>query len=210
MASSSLSTYNVTRIQLLEAIRRLETAGGLVRRRSEAEWGSHLVVLRPALVLTAKAAWIVRPDASQERVARAVGIVIKDQQMGARAMHEAVVQGAPLAFKSVSEALTRTANLISAGAPSRPVRPLGDQALIRELATDVDCYYGSSDAATDMQLLWNASSSLAHGERWFSVLAGGRRAQIAETLTTRSLDAVCSSINVTSLRLLSHALAPRM
>lgn len=60
-----------------------------------------------------------------------------------------------------------------------------------------------------MQILWNASSSLAHGERWFSLLAGGRRrAGVANILTTRSLDVVCSGINTTALRLVWHAATP--
>ena len=208
-SGSSVSTYTVTRIQLLEAIRRLKAAASLVRRQQDAEWGAHLVILRPALVLTAKAGWIVRPNASPERVARASGLVISDQRMGARAMWAAVDQGAVSAFESVGTAFEGSASLVESNAPQRPVAPLGDQALIRELASDVDEYCGTTSAAADMQILWNVASSLAHGERWFSLLAGGvGRARLADILTARSLDVVCSGINTTSLRLLWHAVSP--
>lgn len=208
-SGSSVSTYVVTRIQLLEAIQRLRAAASLIRRQQDAEWGAHLVILRPALVLTAKAGWIVRPDASPERVGRAIGLVISDQRMGARAMQAAVDQGALPAFGSVGAAFERSANLVASNSPQRPVAPLGDQALIRELASDVDGYYGTANASADMQILWNASSGLAHGERWFSVLSSGRRrSRLADILTARSLDVICSGINTTSLRLLWHASSP--
>lgn len=208
-ANSHVSTYVVARIQLLEAIRLLETASKLIQRHGEAGSGTHLVILRPALVLTAKAAWVLRPETSPRRVARAVGIAVSDRRMGARAMKDAVDQGAPAAFGVVGEAFARIADHVEASACESSESPLRDVMLIRELATDVDRYYSSSDATSDMQILWNASSGLAHGERWFSSLAGGpRRTQIADTLTARSFDVVCSGINVTSWRLLWHAAPP--
>jgi hypothetical protein len=70
-------------------------------------------------------------------------------------------------------------------------------------------YYGSNDAASDLQLLWNASSSLAHGERWYAVLTSRPdRAEVAKILTARSFDGVCSGVNVTGLRLSWLAASP--
>lgn len=63
--------------------------------------------------------------------------------------------------------------------------------------------------AGDMQILWNASSGLAHDERWFSAVAGHRRpSTIAGISTRRSLDAVRSAISTTAQRLLWHATNP--
>jgi len=82
-------------------------------------------------------------------------------------------------------------------------RPPSDENLISELGGDIDGYYGSRSGPSDLQLLWNAASSLAHGERWYSSLTGGAgRKVVAEVLTVRSTDAVCSAINVTHLRML--------
>jgi hypothetical protein len=81
--------------------------------------------------------------------------------------------------------------------------------LIRELGGDVNSYYGSNDASSDMQLLWKVSSSLAHGETWFSLLSGGlQRKPFAKILAAQSLDIVCSGINTTSLRILLLATTP--
>lgn len=52
-------------------------------------------------------------------------------------------------------------------------RPPPDERLINERGGDIDEYYGSSDGRPDLQLLWNAASSLAHGERWYGSLTGG-------------------------------------
>jgi len=81
--------------------------------------------------------------------------------------------------------------------------------MIRELGDDVDTYYGTDDTSSDVQLLWNASSSLAHGETWFTQLSVGRQPRrLGGILTSRSFDAVCSGINTTSLRVVSLAMNP--
>lgn len=113
-----MSTYTVTSMQLLEAIRRLQAAARLAHHQQDADWGAHLLLLRPALVLTAKAAWIVRPDSSRDRVARAIGLVVSDHRMGARAMQRAVEQGAIDTFASVGASFERTARSVSSNAPA--------------------------------------------------------------------------------------------
>ena len=129
--------------------------------------------------------------------------------MGAKAMRDAVGQGAIPQFVSLGAAFERSAVQIESRAPQKPERPPVDQVLIQTLGSDVDRYYGTDTASADMQVLWNSSSSLSHGERWFSALTSGhRRSGLADVLTVRSLDAVCSGINTTSLRLLWHVAPP--
>jgi hypothetical protein len=205
--SAQMSSYTVARTQLLTSMRRLRNAAQLVTE--DDGWGTHLLMLRPALVLAAKAAWIVRPDRSEERVSRLLGVLLKDQRRGARAMRDAVSQGAIPEFEQVASKFDRSSSDLASLVPLAPVNPLGDEKLIRELGRDVNSYYGSDDASSDMQLLWNASSSLAHGETWFSLLSGGlQRKPFAEILTAQSFDIVCSGINTTSLRILQLATTP--
>jgi hypothetical protein len=205
--SAQVDSYTVVRTQLLTSIRRLRVAAGLVE--DDDGWGAHLLMLRPALVLAAKAAWIARPDYSEERVRRTLGVLLNDQRRGAKAMREAVSQGAIPEFEQVASKFEKSRNKLAALVPLAPVDPSGDQTMIRELGADVDRYYGTEDASSDMQLLWNVSSSLAHGEKWFSLLSGGlQRRPFATILTTRSLDIVCSAINTTSLRIVELVAAP--
>ncbi|MGA3541592.1 hypothetical protein ACK8GE_20125 [Micromonosporaceae bacterium DT194] len=172
-------------------------------------WGTHILMLRPALVLAAKAAWIVRPARSEERVSRSLGVLLNDQRRGARAMRNAVSQGAISEFEQVASKFDRSSSNLANLVPLASVDPLGDEKLIRELGSDVNSYYGIDDALSHMQLLWNASSSLAHGETWFPLLSGGlQRRPFAEILTAQSFDAVCSGINTTSLRILQLATTP--
>lgn len=204
-----VSTYTIVRVQLLAAIERLQGAATLGRSRSALESGAHFLLLRPALVLAAKAAWIVRPDETAARVARSVGLVRSDRLMGQRAMRFASEQGAPEAFAKVGDFFGRSANSLAENSPVPPSQVPRDETLIQELGTDVDRYYGTDQARSDVQILWNASSSLSHGERWFSALADGhRQAKVAETLTARSFDVVSSAINTTSLRVLWHVGTP--
>lgn len=205
----AIPTYLTTRIQLLEAVRLLQAAAQMVRAQRDVEWGAHMVLLRPALVLTAKAAWIARPDNSDERVSHATSLIIAEQRKGAKAMRDAVAQGAIREFGSVADAFQRTADQLSAAGNEPPTRPPSDEQLIRQLGSDVDRYYGTDGATSDMQILWNASSSLAHGERWYRALTTERRRPgLATILTERSLDVICSGINTTSLRLLWLAATP--
>lgn len=81
--------------------------------------------------------------------------------------------------------------------------------MIRALGHDVDTYYGTNDTLSDVQLLWNASSSLAHGETWFGQFSGGRRPRrLGALLTSRSFDAVCSGISTVSMRVVELAMNP--
>lgn len=196
----TVPTFDIARHQLLTSIRRLREAARLVDQ--DDGWGSHILMLRPSLVLVAKAAWVVRPEQSTERVGSALGILVSDQQRGASAMKEAVSQGAILEFGDLADKYESNARALESSASIRAVRPPRDQTIIRQLGQDVDRYYGSEDTPSDMQLLWNASSSLAHGETWFNQLSGGpHRRRLRDVLTTRSFDSVCSGINVTSLRI---------
>ncbi len=128
-------------------------------------------------------------------------------------MRKAVEVGAPNLFMSVAVVFDRTrtelrtrAGHVMGAASEKPPR---DEELIRDLGRDIDKYYGTENTVADLQLLWNVSSSLSHGERWHSLLTShARGAEVARTLTTRSLDAVCSAINVTSLRTVWLAATP--
>ena len=202
--SPQLSSFTVARTQLLTSIRRLRNAAQLVKE--DDGWGTHILMLRPALVLAAKAAWIVRPDCSDERVGRTLGMMLSDHGRGAKAMKDAVSQGAIPEFGELEDKFRRSSSLIAETVSMTPINPPGDETMIRELGEDVDAYYGSDDASSEMQLLWNASSSLAHGESWFLLLSGGlQRKPFADILTAQSFDIVCSGINTTSLRILWHA-----
>lgn len=193
-------TFDVARYQLLTSLARLRDASRLVER--DDGWGSHVLMLRPSLVLAAKAAWIVRPKGSEERVGRTIGMLIADQQRGAAAMRDAVSQGATPEFGDLANNFDRDSKRLRNTASVSPIKLPGDQDMIRALGSDVDMYYGTDDASSDVQLLWNASSSLAHGETWFGQLSGGRRPRmLGGILTSRSFDAVCSGINTTSQRL---------
>lgn len=201
---SDAPTFDVVRHQLLTSLRRLRDAARL--HEEDDGSGSHIFMLRPALVLVAKTAWILRPDQPEERVGRVLGMLVDDRKRGAQAMTKAADQGAIPEFRDLADKFERNANSLAKATTIRPIRPPADEPMILELGNDVDTYYASSDAKSDVQILWNASSSLAHGEVWFSELSGGRRPRrLAEVLTERSFAAVCSGLNVTSLRVASLA-----
>ncbi len=81
-------TFVVVRYQLLTALRRLRDAARL--HKDDDGSGSHILMLRPALVLVAKAAWILRPEQPERRVGRVVGMLVDDRRGGAQAMRKAV------------------------------------------------------------------------------------------------------------------------
>jgi hypothetical protein len=210
---TSVSTYTVARILLLDAMHRLRAAAEMAENEALAEHGTHLLLLRPALVSTAKAAWVVGPEDSAERSTRAVRLICEDQRQGGVAMRKALEQGAPNAFERAARSFERSGAATLASLQDRSTgakrKPPRDESLIQNLGSEIDRYYGTNDAASDLQLLWNASSSLAHGERWYSVLTSRpRRAEVAKYLTVRSFDGVCSGVNVTGLRLVWLAAAP--
>jgi hypothetical protein len=204
------STYTIVRGLLVEAVRGLLVAGETAQRRDLAAVGTHILLLRPSLVSTAKAAWVARAQESGERVSRAARLVAEDRQNGANALRKAAEHGAPTLFKAVANAFERSSAAFTSAArghvPLSNKRPPRDEDLILELGADIDRYYGTDDGTADVQLLWNASSSLAHGERWYASLTSGRRrAEIAEIIAMRSLDVVCSGLNVTALGVVSLA-----
>lgn len=203
---SAVPTFDIVRYQVLSSIRRLREAARLVEH--DDGWGSHILMLRPSLVLVAKAAWIIRPDGSADRIGRALGNLLGDQRRGASAMRNAVSQGAISAFGDLADKYEANATALDVSTPIAAIRPPGDEVIIREMGLDVDLYYGTDDTLADVQLLWNASSSLAHGETWFNQLSGGLRPRgLDRVLTSRSFDAVCSGINVASLRITQLAAA---
>jgi hypothetical protein len=67
--------------------------------------------------------------------------------------------------------------------PPTRTYPHMDESMIVNLGSEIDRYYGTNSATSDVQLLWNASS-LAHGERWYSTLTAGPRRAVAEILTS--------------------------
>jgi hypothetical protein len=210
---TSVSTYTAARVLLLDAMRRLRAAAEMAENQTLAEQGTHLLLLRPALVSAAKAAWAVAPEDSAERSTRAVRLICEDMRQGTLAMRKALEQGAPNAFDIAARTFERSGASTLASLQERSFeaekKPPRDESLILDLGSEIDRYYGTNDAASDLQLLWNASSSLAHGEHWYSALTSRpSRAEVAKILTERSFDGVCSGINVTGLRLLWLAAAP--
>ncbi len=205
----SISTYVVARILLLEALSWLSASGRVAEHDEAAVHGAHLLLLRPALVSTAKCAWMLRSDEGGERTTRALRLIMEDRRQGVVAMNKAVERGAHEAFSGVAEFFERARDAVRSAAGRMPEieqRPPRDEELITELGRDIDRYYGGNVGRSDLQLLWNAASSLSHGERWYTWLAdAGQREELAKRMTSRSIDAVCSAINVTHLRVVSLA-----
>lgn len=213
-------TYDVVRTRLQDGIVELKVAARVAQDKPVRARGLHLVMLRPALVSAAKAWWLVDDKSANSRVSRAIVMVAADRANGACAMAAAGKLGELQAFEGISEkfadARVRIQRLAEQHALDLPRLPR-DGELIDGVGREVDLYYGTrgaNSARLDVRLLWNASSGLAHGERWFSDLAlprlatAAQRNQIIETLTNRSLDVVCSALNVTALRCLFLATAP--
>ena len=86
---ASISTYTVARILILEALRWLEASSKAAEDRRAGALGAHILLLRPALVSSAKCAWVIRPDDGDERAARAARLVAEDRRQGASAMDKA-------------------------------------------------------------------------------------------------------------------------
>jgi hypothetical protein len=126
-------------------------------------------------------------------------------------MRKAVEKGAPAAFEIARSAFDRVRrevlSVVDGIADRNKKSPPRDEPMIVCLGKDIDNYYGTDNATSDVQLLWNSASSLAHAERWYSTLTKGPRAEVADMLTMRSLDVVCSGINVTALRVTALAAA---
>jgi len=126
----NVPTFDVARHQLLTSLGRLRDAAKLVE--DDDGWGSHILMLRPSLVLVAKAAWIVRPERSEERVGRTLGMLVDDQRRGAAAMREAASQGAIPAFGDLADNFDRSSDRLSSGAR---IPPIGSAARIGDNRT---------------------------------------------------------------------------
>jgi len=146
--------------------------------------------------------------------------VAADRASGAEAMAAAASLGHLPAFGRISERFTSGHSQLHRAGDKRGVnipRLPGDGRLIDAVGIEIDSYYGThgpESARLDTRLLWNVSSGLAHGERWFRDMTTSRvgttaqREQVVETLTNRSLDVVCSALNVSFLRCLALASSP--
>ena len=203
------ATYDVVRTRLQDAVVKLVLAARVSRDETQSRYATHLIVLRPALAAAAKGVWLVDPDDASARAARSCAVVAADRQSGAQAMARATVNGGPDAFAQIGDRFQGAHDrLVTTSQGFGPVKLPKDTPLIMEAARRVDQYYGTTDAVSDAGLLWNASSGLAHGERWYSDLFQGEsRRLIAETLTHRSLDIVCSMTNLLGQRALGLAVA---
>jgi hypothetical protein len=213
-------TYDVVRTRLQDGVTGLLVAARMARDPTTSLLGTHLIALRAPLVAAAKGWWLTRPDDSTACVSRAVGLICADRQRGYDAMRAAAELGEMPELQSVAEAFAEARRTLEAEALRlgvAPARPPGDERLIDGLGDEIDNYYGThgrNSARQDARLLWNASSSLAHGERWFQDLtsaseaAEAQRRQLAELITHRSLDVVCSGLNILWQRTLFLAAAP--
>jgi hypothetical protein len=215
----SFKTYDVVRTRLQDGVTGLLVAARMARDPKTSLLGTHLLALRGSLVATAKGCWLIQPNESTARVARAVGLICADRQQGYDAMHAAAELGEMPAAQGIAGRFAEARQSLEAEADRlgvTPERPPRDGTLIADLGGEIDDYYGTHGPASgrrDARLLWNASSSLAHGERWFRDLTSGseaaaQRRQLAELITHRSLDIVCSGLSLLGLRILFLATAP--
>lgn len=219
-AGVPFKTYDVARTRLQDGIVTLNIAARAARDEPVRLLGMHLVMLRPALVSAAKAWWLVNDRSAGCRVGRGIALVAADRASGAEAMAAAASLGDLPAFGGVAKAFGLAHSQLHLAGDKRGVdipRLPGDGRLIDAIGIEIDAYYGTrgpESARLDARLLWNVSSGLAHGERWFRDMTTSRvgttvqREQIAETLTNRSLDVVCSALNVCFLRCLALASTP--
>lgn len=200
------STFGMAQGSLVNSLYHMKVAHQLIVSNVPEAQGTHLLLLRPALLAAARASWLMAPDKAAERVQRAALLLAEDRRYGASAMRKVLDRGAPEAFTAAAELFDRqreeaTALALDAG-PASLKRPPSEEMLIHDAALTVDLYYGTDDATVDAQLLWNTASGLAHGERWFATLTSGKSRLVAETITERSFDILCSLVNVASLRML--------
>ena len=215
----SFKTYDVVRTRLQDGVTGLLVAARMARDPTTSLLGTHLIALRAPLVAAAKGWWLTCPDDSTARVSRAVGLVSADRKQGHAAMSAAAELGRMPELLNVAEAFEEARQALETEVRRLGVAlesPPGDGKLIDGLGGEIDNYYGTDgrdSGRRDARLLWNASSSLVHGERWFRDLTSGReaeaqRSEFAELITQRSLDVVCSGLNILWRRTLFLAAAP--
>jgi len=216
----SFKTYDVVRTRLQDGVTGLLVAARMARDPATSLLGTHLIALRAPLVAVAKGWWLTHTDDSAARVARAVGLIGADRLRGHGAMRAVAELGEMPEVLRVAERFAEARQSLEGEADRlgvAPERPPWDERLIDDLGDEIDSYYGTHGQASgrrDARLLWNASSSLAHGERWFRDLTSDREGadtrgrQLAELITHRSLDVVCSGLNLLFQRTLLLATAP--
>jgi len=195
----SFRTFDVLCGHLLVGVTNLKIASEMAKSPLTSTFGTHLVALRPALVSFSKALWMLSESTPQIRVERAAGLVIADRKQGQKAMNNASRAHQNQGFQQISTVFEDAHTSITSELERvhfTPARPPADGSLVQALGGAIDVYYGSGGTAQqDALMLWNASSSLSHGERWFSQLYK----PLAKTFTERSLDVVCSGFNLAHL-----------
>lgn len=197
-------TYDILRGHLRMGISNFKIASEMSKTPLHSHFGTHLVVLRPALVSFAKAMWILQGGESKARIERAAGLVLADRRQGQRAMGNASRAHSNEGFDAIAQAFQRAQTEVESELErvqfsAKP--PPADTVLVENLGAAIDVYYGSAGSARqDALILWNASSSLSHGERWFSQMY----AHLAQAFTERSIDVVSSGFNLVHLHTLQE------
>jgi hypothetical protein len=212
---TALDVYSTVRAKLLEGVMRTISASRILQDKAQIPFGTHLIILRPALVSAAKGWWMVDSTERTLRVWRTCSVVAADRVSGAKAMRNAQRFGGSEVFGQIAdrfeearEALHKSASTLRETAMRVPA----DTKLIIDLASAIDRYYGTTNAGSDALLLWNSASGLAHGEGWYGSLfgrsdkEGPRRG--ADILTDRSFDITCSGLHVLAMRMLELAATP--
>jgi hypothetical protein len=201
----NFKTYDVVRNCMMTGILNLRTAMEISQQEKTATLGIHLMPLRSSILATSRGMWILEPWDPEARVARAAGVVIGDRRRGRAAMQHAgdAIDIGSGVFASVAKKFSDAADEVrdsAAGAGIVPLRCPGDRELVTLLGDAVSQYYGTGGQdRLDANLLWNASSSISHGERWFTDLGQ----PVAKIVTARSLEVVCSGVNLLYHRFLA-------
>lgn len=195
-ALTSFRTYDIVRSRWSTGVVNLKVAADLSKAHTPTLVGAHLTVLRSAMLATAKGSWIVSSFESEERVARAAAVVMADRLQGRKAM-QAISQAAPdPGFSAVATRFEQARERIQEELQRAGIAPVElptETKLVNGLGAAVDDYYGiAGESKRDALILWGASSSLSHGERWFADLGK----PMAKLVTNRSLDIVCSGLNL--------------
>ncbi|WP_043805716.1 hypothetical protein [Paenarthrobacter aurescens] len=189
-------TYDIVRTRWSTGVTNLKVAADMSQAHATSLLGTHLVALRSALLSTARGLWILSSFEPEERVARAAGVVMADRRRGREAMQAASEAATDPGFSGVAGRLEQARRKIEEElqrAGISPIRPPSETQLVIHLGNKVDDYYGGAGRSKqDALVLWSASSSLSHGERWFAELGK----PIAKIVTDRSLDVVCSGLNL--------------
>jgi hypothetical protein len=192
----SFRTYDIVRTRWSTGVTNLQVAADMSKAHPANVLGIHLDPLRSAMLATARGLWILSSFEPEERVARAAGVVMADRRRGREAMQAASEAAIDPGFSGVAgrfEQARRQIEVELERAGISQVRLPSETQLVILFGETVDHYYGDvGQSKQDALILWSASSSLSHGERWFADLGQ----PIAKTVTDRSLDVVCSGLNL--------------